>query len=164
MKKRIALAIAAAAAALMTVSCENASNKQKVINLNALCIQWTAEQLKNTSTAYAAIETAVMDTIWFEPKEWDDPYLAKLQKQEDRYAKALFATDMDVTERAGSAIDSIEQIRQQYIDENRTPGGLLLRHIFKANTQRDTVYLIFDLNKKIIAGESFYSETISCLK
>ena len=158
MRKAIALAIAAATAALMTVSCNKGEKKEHVINLSVLCMQWTAEQLKNTSTAYSPVETAIMDTIWFEPKEWDDAYLAKLQKQEDKHARELFSTDIIVTQKASAAIDSIEEVRQQYIEENRVPGGLVLRHIFKANTEQDTVYLVFDLNKKIIEGETMYIE------
>lgn len=159
MRKAIALAIAAATAALMTVSCDKGEKKENVINLSVLCMQWTAEQLQNTSAAYAPVETVIMDTIWFEPKEWDDAYLAKLQKQEDKYARGLFATDIEKSNRANAAIDSLEKVREQYLEENKYPGGLVLRHVFKANTEQDTVYLVFDLHKMVIAGETMYIET-----
>lgn len=159
MRKAIALAIAAAAAALMTVSCDKEEGKENVINLSTLCMQWTAEKLQNTSAAYAPVETTIMDTIWFEPKEWDDAFLAKIQKQEDKYARGLFATDIEKSDRANAAIDSLEKVREQYLEENKYPGGLVLRHVFKANTEQDTVYLVFDLHKMVIAGETMYIET-----
>ncbi len=159
MRKAIALAIAAATAALMTAACGNKESKPKTIDLSVLCMQWTVEQLQNTGAAYAPVETAIMDTIWFEPKEWDDAFLAKIQKQEDKYARGLFATDIEKSDRANAAIDSLEKVREQYLEENKYPGGLVLRHIFKANTEQDTVYLVFDLHKMVIAGETMYIET-----
>ena len=155
MKKAIATALIAATA-LMTISCSHKEAKPKVIDLSVLSMQWTANELQNTGAAYSPIETAIMDTIWFEPKEWDDAFLAKIQKQEDQIAKELFSTDMEKTEKANEAIDSLEKIRQDYLQENRVPGGLVLQHIFKANTEKDTIYLVYDIKKMLIAGETFY--------